>query len=48
MLADLVKFAKERPVPAENEQSMENSVTFVLQTKQASLPEYEEGGKENV
>ncbi|WP_235833187.1 hypothetical protein [Arcticibacter tournemirensis] len=32
-LADLVKFAKERPLPADNERSMENAVSFVENTK---------------
>ena len=31
-LADLVKFAKMQPLPAENEMSMENAVGFVLDT----------------
>jgi len=33
LLADLVKFAKQKPLPAENEQSMENAIAFVSQTK---------------
>ncbi len=32
-LADLVKFAKEQPLPADNERSMENAVSFVEHTK---------------
>jgi hypothetical protein len=32
MLADLVKFAKMAPLPAENEMSMEQAVAFVLET----------------
>lgn len=47
-LADLVKFAKEKPIPAENESSMENAVIFVLQTKQESFPINETGGREHV
>lgn len=34
VLADLVKFAKEKPLPNENEQSMENAIGFVMLTKQ--------------
>lgn len=33
LLADLVKFAKEQPLPGDNEQSMENAVNFVKHTK---------------
>lgn len=33
ILADLAKFAKQKPLPAENEQSMENAIAFVLKTK---------------
>ena len=36
-LADLVKFAKEKPIPAENESSMDNAVIFVLQTKKDTI-----------
>ena len=32
-LADLVKFAKEKPLPAENEQSIEEAINFVRKTK---------------
>lgn len=38
VLADLVKFAKENPMPAENEQSIENAISFVHQTKEVVLP----------
>jgi hypothetical protein len=34
ILADLVKFAKEKPLPHENEQSMDNAVAFVTKTQQ--------------
>jgi ABC-type multidrug transport system fused ATPase/permease subunit len=34
ILADLVKFAKEKPLPYENEQSLDNAVAFVNNTKQ--------------
>jgi len=33
-IADLVKFAKEQPLPADNEQSMDNAISFIMQTKQ--------------
>ncbi|OCX53227.1 hypothetical protein BEL04_02660 [Mucilaginibacter sp. PPCGB 2223] len=33
LLADLVKFAKQKPLPAENEQSIENAIAFVMNTK---------------
>jgi hypothetical protein len=32
-LADLVKFAKVKPTPQENEESIENAIAFVLKTK---------------
>jgi hypothetical protein len=32
-LADLVKFAKQQPTPYENEQSMENAIIFIQQTR---------------
>ena len=45
LLADLVKFAKERPLPHENEQSIDNAISFVTQTQQANAPaRNEEGG----
>ena len=34
VMADLVKFAKQNPLPADNEQSMENAISFILQTKE--------------
>jgi len=34
LLADLVKFAKEKPQPEDNEFSMENAISFVMQTKE--------------
>jgi hypothetical protein len=37
-LADLVKFAKEEPSPAENEQSMEKAIVFIRQTKEEAQP----------
>jgi len=33
LLADLAKFAKQKPLPAENEQSVENAISFVMSTK---------------
>lgn len=32
ILSDLVKFAKEKPLPADHEQSLENAINFVKQT----------------
>jgi hypothetical protein len=43
VLSDLVKFAKEHPMAAENEQCMENAVDFVTKTQIR-----EEGGTINV
>jgi hypothetical protein len=37
-LADLVKFAKEKPSPAESEQSMEDAIHFISQTKEQIQP----------
>ena len=37
-LADLVKFAKERPAPAESEQSIEDAIAFVKLTRQEVKP----------
>lgn len=51
ILADLVKFAKEKPLPFENEQSLQNAITFVTQTQpvaqpvQQPLPTKDEEGK---
>jgi len=33
-LADLVKFAKERPTPVENEQSIEDAIDFIKLTRE--------------
>jgi hypothetical protein len=38
ILADLVKFAKEKPLPFENEQSMDNAVAFVKKTQPVFQP----------
>lgn len=43
--ADLVKFAKYRPEPSENESSFELSWDFVASTKQEIIPEGEAGSK---
>jgi len=48
VLADLVKFAKEKPLPAENEQSINNAIYFVERTRQQELMESTEGGNINV
>ncbi|SDF00052.1 Oxygen tolerance [Mucilaginibacter pineti] len=49
ILADLVKFAKEKPLPFENEQTIENAMSFVTKTQpvqvQQPLPIKEEGNK---
>lgn len=47
-LADLVKFAKEKPLPADNEQSMDNAINFVLKTQQLAVPVSAEGGSSDV
>lgn len=39
VLADLVKFAKEKPLPAENELSMDKAINFVELTKPVVKPE---------
>ena len=38
LLADLVKFAKATPLNTDNEQSMENAISFVMNTKAAVAP----------
>jgi hypothetical protein len=38
VMADLAKFAKEKPLPIENEQSMDNAINFVKTTQQAPEP----------
>ncbi|MES2276704.1 MAG: hypothetical protein V4592_11830 [Bacteroidota bacterium] len=43
--ADMVKFAKEKPSPSENEQSMDNAIAFVNKTRQVfTQPLPTEGG----
>jgi hypothetical protein len=39
VLADLVKFAREHPLPADNEFSIDNALDFVLKTQQYDRPE---------
>jgi len=39
VLADLVKFAKEKPVPADNELCMDNALGFIVLTKQEFKPD---------
>jgi hypothetical protein len=48
VLADLVKFAKEKPLPAENEQSLEIALDFVVSTKQVVQENNIEGRKADV
>ena len=38
MLADLVKFAKEKPLPNENDSSILNAVEFIKSTRQLIQP----------
>lgn len=47
VLADLVKFAKERPLPMENEQSMDTAIRFVTQTQPVTIAPNTEGGSAN-
>lgn len=48
VLSDLVKFAKERPLPAENDESMESAIGFVVNTQQAEVKEKPKEGGTNV
>jgi hypothetical protein len=48
VLSDLVKFAKEKPLPPENEQCMDNAIRFVSATQQDELPKNKEGVKADV
>jgi len=49
VMADLVKFAKEKPLPIENERSLDNAIEFVLKTQQNVVNQAEvEGGKVDV
>ena len=47
-LADLVKFAKEKPLPPDNEQSIDNAINFVLRTQRVEMPVNAEGGTSHV
>lgn len=38
VMADLVKFAKEKPTPADNERSMDDAIEFVLKTQVVDAP----------
>ena len=48
VLSDLVKFAKEKPLPAENEGSLNIAIDFVTSTRQTDKPINGEGGTVNV
>ncbi len=47
-LADLAKFAKEKPLPAENEASLDMAIDFVSLTRQSEKPVNMEWGAANV
>lgn len=49
-LADLVKFAKAKPLPVDNELSMENAIAFVNKTQETAQlpPQPAEGGTQRV
>lgn len=47
-LADLVKFAKEKPTPAENEESIEVATEFVVNTQETIAAANDEGGQTHV
>jgi len=46
VLSDLVKFAKEKPLPEDNEQSMNNALGFIMLTKQE--PQAPAAAKEDI
>jgi len=48
VLSDLVKFAKEKPLPVENEQTLEQAINFVKNTQQLVVKVNTEGGSPNV
>jgi hypothetical protein len=48
VLADLVKFAKEKPLPAENESSLDMAIDFVTASLQQDRPVNTEGGTAHV
>jgi hypothetical protein len=47
-VSDLVKFAKEQPLPPENEQNINKAIDFVLKTQQAELAESTERSQAHV
>lgn len=47
ILADLVKFAKEKPLNTDNEQSMENAISFVINTKAVTHSSPENNAQNN-
>ena len=48
VMADLVKFAKEKPLPAENEHSLNNAIDFVTKTQLSKQVETGEGETKHV
>ncbi len=46
-LSDLVKFAKEQPLPNENEMSLANAIEFVMSTKKEEAPSLKGEDKDN-
>lgn len=48
VLSDLVKFAKEKPLPAENESSLDMAMEFVVNTQEKPQPAGNEGGTSHV
>jgi len=48
VLSDLVKFAKARPLPAENDESMENAIGFVVNTQSVEAKEKPQEGSADV
>jgi hypothetical protein len=48
VLSDLVKFAKEKPLSAENEASLDSAIDFVSSTRQVDKPVNSEGGVQHV
>lgn len=47
LLADLVKFAKAAPLNNDNEQSMENAISFVMNTKAVPLTDHKAQNNDN-
>jgi hypothetical protein len=48
VLADLVKFAKEKPLPADNELTMEKAISFVELTKEIIIRPENKNDKEEL